>query len=190
MNYVLNNKDYEKCPTQKLKVVNILLNSLDGSINTYTGSYVWHLQEELRDVVAIRPLRMEFYRPTTNAGELVINGVSIPIQVNATQGGYLNLNDYRKVVISNQVGGFYSSNSGPVVNNDLNIFHRMVNGLDVLPTVKDDIFNDPYTYIFKPMERRLKRFEAKLYDINYNIITDASLVALLSVYCVDANCNY
>lgn len=55
MNYVLNNKDYEKCPTTKLKVVNILLNSADGIINSYTGSYVWHLQEELRDVVAIRP---------------------------------------------------------------------------------------------------------------------------------------
>jgi hypothetical protein len=190
MNYVLNNKDYEKCPTLKLKVVNILLNSGDCTINSYTGSYVWHLQEELRDVVAIRPLRMEMYRPSTNVGELVINGVSIPIQVNTTQGGYLNLNDYRKIVISNPVKGYYSSNAGPVVNNDLNIFHRMVNGVDLLPTVKDDIFNDPYTYIFKPMERRLNRFEAKLYDTTYNIITDATVVALLSVYCVDANCNY
>lgn len=47
------------------------------------------------------PLRMEYYRPSTNAGEFVINGVSIPLQVNVTQGGYLNLNDYRKIVISN-----------------------------------------------------------------------------------------
>jgi hypothetical protein len=173
MNYVLDNKDYEKCPTTKIKVINILLNTSDCVFNTYKQSYTWHLQEEIRDVVAIRPLRIEFTNP-------------------ASQGAFLNLNEYRKIVISNPSTAYYSSNvaTTPYINNDINVFHRLINGTDIIPQPSDELFTDPYSYVFKPMERRINRFEAKIYSNTYTPLTNTTMIAVLAIYCVDGNCNY
>lgn len=171
MDYVLPNNEYEKCPTTKLKVVNILLNTADCTVNSYTGTYTWHMQEELKDVVAIRPLRIEF----SNAYP--------------TQGAFLNLNNYRKIVVSNPMTAYYSSNSS-YINNDINVFHRLINGTDIIPPTSTELFSDPYTYIFKPMERRINRFEVKIYNNSYNVMTNTSMIAVLAIYCVDGNCNY
>jgi len=85
--------------------------------------------------------------------------------------------------------GYYSSNA-TYINNDINVFHRLVNGTDIIPPTSTELFSDPYTYIFKPMERRINRFEVKIYNNSYTVMTNTSMIAVLAVYCVDGNCNY
>lgn len=203
MNYVLDNKQYEKCPTEKLKVTNILLNTADVPINASTNSFVLHLQETLQNIVAIRPIRMEYYNTSNTGQTITLNGINIPLQ--ATQGALLNINNYRNIITTNSGNSFGyntrtvvvngSSNIVPTTpvslfNNDINIFHRLINGVDVLPIPKENIFEDPYTYIFKPIQRRLDRIEVTIYSNSYVPITTGTVIAVLAVYTVDGKCNY
>ena len=159
-----------------VRCVHVLINSADRVSGSATDFSVRLDQDmPLRNVLAVRPLRIEFYDTTESLAELVINGASVPLQVTTSQGALLALNGWNRMRTTG------TTSTVPV-------FHRIVSGVETLPApANNDSFpNDPYTYVLRPPEQKLSRFDVKLVDLNQApLTTTPTLVMLLAVYCSD-----
>lgn len=109
------------------------------------NNFVVTLADTIKDVAAIRFIRTEFYQDTGNLGYFVLNGVRIPLQVNTTEPAYLNLNNYSKAYIGNNV-------SIP------NIFGRILPGSEFFPAISGSFIEDPFTHVFEPVQLKCVAF--------------------------------
>jgi hypothetical protein len=158
----------------KFRIYNIIIDSEHRDKNIYTESsdFVVKLQETLRDVVAIRVLRTEFYQPSTSLGYFVLNEVKVPLQLYNVEHAYLYLNGYISTAVANDT--------------NVALFGRIGPGTDIYPAVSGDITRDPYIYIMRPAEPKMRRFHVKLltHDGQKYPVNNARVVLTLAVYCL------
>jgi len=134
-----------------LKQQIIVLDSLDRDRNLFPSinEYVLRLSESIKNCVAMRLLRTE-YVLNNSYSTILINNHEVPINIYKPLSSYLFLNGYSKIKIANE--------------SNLQAFHQMSPGIITLPSITNNILLDPYTYVFNPIEKRLKRFDVGLID--------------------------
>jgi hypothetical protein len=121
-----------------------------------TTESVIKVATSFKNVFAIRLLKSELYYIANKEG----------------QGFYLYLNDYRQLVRREE-------------HDSINIFARIMTGINEYSCVSTNILDDPYTYIFNPIEPKLNRFHIKAYEYD-NIPKrdkDYTLVLHFAIFC-------
>ena len=123
---------------------------------TNTTDTVIKIATPLKNVFAIRILKTELIYPSNNKGE----------------GFYLYLNDYRQIIRNEKA-------------DSLNIFSRIMTGINDYQCVTTNILDDPYTYVLNPVEPKLNRFHLKAFEFDNVPKRDAdySLVLHLAIFC-------
>ena len=159
----------------KFRVYNIILDSehRDKSVYPNVNDYTIRLQESLRNVVAIRLMRTEFYSPSNTFGYFVINEARVPLQIYNVEHAYLYLNGYISTAVANDT--------------NIALFGRIGPGTEFYPAITGDPLMDPYIYVFRPVEPRLRKFQVKLLQADgalYNYTANARVVMTLAVYCL------
>lgn len=151
------------------RVTNLILDSYFVATNYRKNSnllnqFILKLSDPLRNVVAIRILRTEFINLTDSQD---INYVAL-------KNAYIYFNGYINTFIANET--------------NTQIYGRLIAGTEIYPGISSDIRNDPFVYIFRPIENSLSRFEIKilngdgsLYDFHDNNI---QIVITLAVYTI------
>jgi hypothetical protein len=156
------------------RVFNIIIDSEHRNQSIYPNSndYVVKLQDNLLNVVAIRVLKTEFYQDANSVGFMVFNDVQIPLQLYNVQHAYLYLNGMINTAIANET--------------NIALFGRIGPGTEMYPAVSADPFKDPYIYVMRPVEPRMRRFHVKLYTANGELypVNKARIVITLAVYCL------
>lgn len=129
----------------------------DTSKYANTNSFVVHLAEPIRDVVAIRLARTDY----TDA------------QYGATPA-YISLNEYSNLQVAN--------------GQSTNFFARLTAGAETFPVSGDAFMTSPYTYVMRPIARKLERFEVKVLTAAGALhpATTAALALTLTIYCNDS----
>ena len=105
---------------KRVRCIHVVLNSNDRVSGTPTDFTVLlgDGDNELKNVIAIRPLRFEYYEDSgTVVSSLVINGQSIPIVASTSQGAFMYLNGWSRVRTTSAISR-------------IPVFHRLVNGVD------------------------------------------------------------
>ncbi len=155
-------------------VQTIVLDSAHRVTSQYPNAndYVVKLLEPLRNVAAVRMMKTEYFEPCSTQGYFVLNGAKIPLQSYTLEHAYLYLNGWINTTIAND--------------SNTNLFGRISPGLDVYPAVTGDLTSDPYTYILRPSEPRLRRFHIRLltHDGQLQPVTNARIILTLAVYCL------
>lgn len=143
-----------------IRCIHTLINS-DDKISGTPTNFTVKLRDgdlPLKNVIAVTPLRFEYY-DSSNAN-----------------GGLLYLNGWDRIRTTS------ASNNMPV-------FHRMLSNVETLtcPMSVSGCLDNPYTHIFRPPTLKLDRFDIKLTDLDYNIISSASakIIVHLAFYCKD-----
>lgn len=158
----------------KYRVYNIILDSTFRDTNIYpdANDFVVKLVEPLRNVVAIRLLRTEFFQPANTTGYFVINDARVPLQLYNVNNAYLYLNGYTSTNVANETSTTFFGRIGP--------------GTEMYPAITGDPTLDPYIYIMNPIEPRLRRFHVKLMNADSSIypLTNARVVITLALYCL------
>ena len=167
--------------SEKVRCIHVVLNSQDklsGGTSTDFSLKIGDGDGVLKNVVAIRPLRFEYYSSNVDnvASELVINGVSIPLETYSLSdpGALLYLNGWQRVRTTNQ-------------NVSTSVFHKLKTGIESFPGISASCYlQDPYVYVLRPTEKKLDRFDIKLFKPDFTSITTEPLfIAYLAVYCQD-----
>lgn len=145
---------------QNLRCIHTFLNS-DDKISGTATDFTLELRDgdvPLRNVIAVTPLRFEYY-DSSNAN-----------------GGFLYLNAWNRLRTTS------SSNTMPVFHRILSNVETLT-----CPVSVSGCLDNPYTYILRPPVLKLDRFDVKLTDLNYNPITstDPKIRIHLAVYCKD-----
>lgn len=157
----------------------VYISDKDKDFNTQSAvNFTVTLPTELKRVVAVRPLNSVFYENASEIAQVELGGVQIPVRVSTGQGLFVYLNGYDTI------------HSGKSKN--VPIFAR-IQGEDNFPIVKN-FWMDPYCHILNPMEPKLKRFDVKIYNGDYDIYSpatpqNAGFNMLLAVYCEANNCD-
>lgn len=159
----------------RFRIYNIILDSTFRDLAAYPNAndFVVKLVEPLRNVVAIRLLRTEFYQPSNTTGYFVLNEVRIPLQVyNNIANAYLYLNGYTSTNVANDTSTTFFGRIGP--------------GTEIYPAITGDPTLDPYIYIMQPIEPKLRRFHVKLMNADRSdyAVTNARVIITLAVYCL------
>jgi hypothetical protein len=158
----------------KYKVRTIILDSgfRDPTTHREANDFVVKLVEPLKDVLALRILRTEFYQPCNTQGYFVLNQVKIPIQLYNIESAYLYINGYTNTTVANETNTNFIGRIGP--------------GTEVFPAVTGSITQDPYVYMFYPVEPKLKRFHVRLLQADGSVypVQNARVVITLALYCV------
>lgn len=145
------------------RVNNLILDSSYKSLNYSDNDFVLKLSDPLKNVAAIRILRTEF-----------INIDKPNIYEKNFDNIYLYLNGYTNTFIADE--------------NNTQIYGRLLGGNETYPAISGDIRNDPYIYIFRPIEHSLSRFHIKLLNHDgslYNLEGyRAKVVITLAVYSI------
>lgn len=129
------------------------------------------LTESIKNVIAVRLVRTEFYDTTNNTGFFVINQMRIPIQFYNINSSYLYLNGYSLTQTTN---GMLNK-----------IFTRITPGLEIYPSISSDITSDPFTYFLNPVEPKLRQFDIRLMNsdgTSYQL-PNARVILTVVVYC-------
>jgi hypothetical protein len=166
----------DKHISRKYKVRTLIIDSnyRDTSIYPNINNFVVTLADTIKDVAAIRFIRTEFYQDSGNLGYFVLNGVRIPLQVNTTEPAYLNLNNYSKAYIGNNV-------------NIPNIFGRIIPGTEFFPAISGSFIEDPFTHVFEPVQLKMRRFHVRLLNYDgtyYDVPSSGRLVLTFALYCL------
>jgi hypothetical protein len=161
----------------KYSVKTLILDSNYRDVNIYpnVNNFVVTLADTIKDVAAIRFVRTELYQDNCTAGYFVLNGMRIPLQTNTAEPAYLNLNNYSKAYIGNNV-------------NIPNIFGRILPGSEYYPAISGSFIEDPYTHVFKPVHLKMRRFHVRLlnYDgTSYSITNTGRVVLTFALYCLN-----
>lgn len=161
------------------EVHQVYLSDKDKDLSSQTvTNFSVTLPNDLKNVVAIRPLMSSFYDNTTDIAQIEIGGTQLPVRISTGQGLFLYLNGY--------------DNIHTAKSKNVPIFSR-VQADDNYPIIRD-FWMDPFTYILNPKEHRLRKFDVKIYDSNYaeyvpDLPANASFNILLAVYCEVNNNN-
>lgn len=157
----------------KFRVYNIILDSTFRNTSQFpdANDFVVKLVEPLKNVAAIRMLRTEFYQPSATTGYFVLNEVRVPLQLYNIESAYLYLNGYVSTNVANDTSTTFFGRIGP--------------GTETYPAVTGNITQDPFIYIMRPTEPRLKRFHVRLLraDGSTYPVANARVVLTLAVYC-------
>jgi hypothetical protein len=144
----------------RYRIFNMIIDSEHRDKTAYPDAtnFVVKLQETLRDVAAIRTMRTEFYLSNDKTVHL--------------EPAYLYLNGYISTIVANDTS--------------VALFGRIGPGTDMYPAVTGDPFKDPYVYLMRPVEPRMKRFHVGLltHDGQPYPTTDIRVVLILAVYCL------
>lgn len=142
------------------RVSNVILDSSFKSENFADNNFILKLSDPLKNVVALRILRTEFLN-TSNKN-------------NNFDNVYLYLNGYINTYLANET--------------NTQIYGRLIAGTETYTAISSDIRNDPFIYIFRPIENSLSKFEIKLlnadgslYDLQNN---NSSIIITLAVYTI------
>lgn len=142
------------------KVSNIILDSSFKKAGQNDNNFVLKLSDPLKNIVALRILRTEFIN-YTNPDKLFDNS-------------YLYLNGYINTYLANET--------------NTQFFGRLIAGTETYTSISSDIRNDPFIYIFRPIEHSLSRFDIKILNADgslYNPKGDGiSVVITLAVYTI------
>lgn len=164
----------DKYVTADLRVFNIIIDSDHRDVNIYPNAndFVVKLQDYLTNVAAIRVLKSEFYQSANSLGYMVFNDVRVPLQLYNVEHAYLYLNGYNNTAVANDT--------------NVALFGRIGPGTEIYPGVSADPYKDPYIYVMRPVDPRLRRFHLKLLDANGALysVEDARIVITLAVYCI------
>jgi hypothetical protein len=158
----------------KYRVINGIFDSEHRNKTQYpsVSDFVLKLQEPLKHVVAIRTLKSELYQSCNSINYIVLNGAKIPVQAYNLDNAYVYLNGYIGTQIANE--------------QNVPVFMRIGAGNEVYPAITGDITQDPYVYVMKPAEEKLRRFHIKLMThdgLPYGV-TNARMVLTLAFYCL------
>jgi hypothetical protein len=158
----------------KYIVQTVILDSAHRNLLQFPNAndYVIKILEPLRNVAAVRLLKTEYFEPCSTQGYFVMNGVKIPLQSYNLDHAYLYLNGWINTIIANDT--------------NTNLFGRVAPGVDTYPAVAGNIENDPYTYILRPSEPRLRRFHVRLltHEGQLQAVTNARVILTLAFYCL------
>lgn len=158
----------------RFRVYNIILDSDHRDRNAYPNlnDFTLRLQEALRDVAAVRLMRTEFYSPSNTFGYFVINEARVPLQIYNVEHAYLYLNGYISTAVAND--------------SNIALFGRVGPGTEFYPAISADPLLDPYIYVMRPVEPRLRRFQVKLLKADGSLyeIGNARIIMTLAVYCL------
>lgn len=142
-----------------IRCIHTLINS-DDKVSGTSNNFSVMLKDgdgPLRNVIAVTPLRFEYY-----------DGVG-------ASGGLLSLNDWNRVRTTS------SSNTMPVFHRVLSNVETLT-----CPMSVSSCLDNPYTYILRPPALKLDRFDVKLTDLQYAPLnSDPKILIHLAVYCKD-----
>jgi hypothetical protein len=157
----------------KFRILNIIIDSDHRNIAQYPDSnnFVVKLQENLVNIAAIRVLKTEFYQPSTSFGYFVLNEMKVPLQLYNVEHAYLYLNGYINTAVANDM--------------NVALFGRIGPGTDIYPAITADPYKDPYIYVMRPVEPKMRRFHVKLLKADGSAypVNNARVVLTLAVYC-------
>lgn len=159
---------------QEYKIHNIIIDSdlRDTGLYPNANDFVVRLQEPYKMVVALRILKTEFYQPSNSFGYFVLNEAKIPLQLYNVSHAYLYVNGYTNTAIVNE--------------SNIALMGRIGPGMEMYPSVSGDPLKDPFIYVFRPIEGKLRRFHVKLVNADGSAypVTNARVVLTIAVYCV------
>ena len=143
-----------------IRCVHTFINS-DDKISGTTTNFTVELKDgdaPLKNVIAVTPLRFEYY-DSSNAN-----------------GGLLYINDWNRIRTTSR------SNTMSVFHRMLSNVETLT-----CPISVSGCLDNPYTYILRPPALKLDRFDVKLTDLSYNAIvsSDAKIRVHLACYCKD-----
>lgn len=158
--YSFSNVENMLLDNNSIRCIHTLLNSDDKVSGTGTNFTV-ELRDgdvPLRNVIAVTPLRFEYY---DSSGE---------------NGGLLYINGWNRVRTTSP------SNTMPVFHRMLSNVETLT-----CPMSVSGCLDNPYTHILRPPALKLDRFDVKLTDLNYAPITPTNpkILIHLAVYCKD-----
>lgn len=160
--------------SEEFKIYNIIIDSdlRDTGLYPDASDFVVRLQEPFKSVAAMRILKTEFYQPSNSFGYFVLNEAKIPLQLYNVSHAYLYLNGYTNTAIVNEGNVALLGRIGP--------------GMEMYPAVCGDPLKDPFIYVFRPIEGKLRRFHVKLVNADGSAypVTNARVVLTIAVYCV------
>lgn len=155
------------------RVHNVILDSSFRDVGAHPSAndFVVRLTEPFTHVAALRILRTEFYQPSNTTGYFVMNEVQIPLQLYNIESAYLFINGYTRTTIANETNTTFFGRIGP--------------GTEIYPAVTGDITQDPFIYIMRPVEPRLRRFHIRLMQADGSPypVNNARIIIHLAVYC-------
>lgn len=158
---------------QEYRIYNIIIDSdlRDQALYPDASDFVVRLQEPFKTVVALRILKTEFYQPSNSFGYFVLNEAKIPLQLYNVSHAYLYLNGYINTAIVNEGNVALMGRIGP--------------GMEMYPSVSGDPLKDPFIYVFRPVEGKLRRFHVKLVNADGSAypVSNARVVLTVAVYC-------
>lgn len=158
----------------KYRIYNVIIDSDHRDTASYPDSsdFVVKLQNNLQHVTAIRILKTEFYQPSNSFGYFVLNEMRVPLQLYNVEHAYLYLNGYINTAVANDT--------------NVALFGRIGPGTDIYPAISSDPFKDPYIYVMRPVEPRMRRFHVRLLraDGSKYPVTNARVVLTIAVYCL------
>lgn len=158
----------------KYRIYNIIIDSDHRDKDSYPDSsdFVVKLQNNLTNITAIRILKTEFYQPSNSFGYFVLNEMRVPLQLYNVEHAYLYLNGYINTVVANDT--------------NVPLFGRIGPGTDIYPAISSDPFKDPYIYVMRPVEPKMRRFHVKLLRADGSVypVNSARVVLTAAVYCL------
>jgi len=156
----------------KFRVYNIIIDSEHRDKTAYPSSndFVVRLQDYIRNVAAVRILKSEFYQPSNSFGYFVLNEMRVPLQLYNVEHAYLYFNGYVSTTVANDT--------------NVALFGRIGPGTDVYPAVTGDITKDPYIYIMRPVELKMRKVHIKLltHDGQPYPVNNARVVITIAAY--------
>lgn len=136
----------------------IILDSEDRNKQIYPepNNFVLTMLEELKNVLALRILKTEYLFTDSSFNIITINDQVVPLQLYKNAHAYLYLNGYNKIKIANKL--------------TLPIFTQLSPGINNFPVSINDFRMDPCTYRLNPIEKKLSKFDIKLFDNKGEIV--------------------
>lgn len=150
---------------RRFKQQTLILDNTNSIIQSENpNEFIVELMDSLKNVVALRLLKTEYTMPSSVA-YLLVSGKKIAYSIFNTVAVYIYLNGYSNILLCNNK------------NNEL--FAQMSVGADMMPALSGNFFYDPYSYIFNPIQKKLKRFHVKICDNAGNILPNTGDIRVI-----------
>lgn len=164
----------DKYVQANLRIFNLIIDSDHRNRDLYPNAndFVLKLQNYMTNVAAVRILKTEFYQKSDSIGYMVLNDVHVPMQLYNVEHAYLYLNGYNNTMIANETN--YA------------LFGRIGPGTEMYPGISADPYKDPFVYVMRPVEPKLRRFHVRLLDSQgapYPV-ENPRIILTLAVYCI------
>jgi hypothetical protein len=162
-------------PSVAYRVHNVIIDSdfRDTTLYPNANDFVVKTQDTLKNIYAIRLLKTEFYQPSNSFGYFVLNEAKVPLQLYNVAHAYLYLNGWINTTAANE--------------ENIPFFGRIGPGMEMYPPVaSSDPLSDPFMYVCRPPEGKMRRYHVKLLNSNGTAypVTNARVVLTIAVYSV------